>query len=59
MARYKLRVTEVLSRTVEVEAPNADKAWDRVASDYYKGEIVLDASDYTGDTDIQLVGEVK
>ena len=53
MTKYRIEVTEVLSRIVETEAENEDKAVDRVRQMYQNCEIVLDASDYV-ETEISV-----
>ena len=46
MTKYRIEVTEVLSRTVEMEAENEDDAVETVRLMYRNCDIVLDASDY-------------
>lgn len=46
MKKYSIEVLEVLSRIVEVEADDEDKATERVRQMYRKCLIVLDDSDY-------------
>ena len=48
MKKYSIEVLEVLSRTVEVEAADAETAIEKVRQKYRKCEIVLDDSDYIG-----------
>ena len=48
MKKYSIEVLEVLSRTVEVEAADAETAIEKVRQMYRKCEIVLDDSDYIG-----------
>ena len=56
MKKYSIEVTEVLRRTVEVEADNVAEAMERVRQMYRNCEIVLDASDYDR-TEISAIGE--
>ncbi len=46
MKKYKIEVTEVLSRIVVIEAGNKAEAIDTVWQMYRNCDIVLDASDY-------------
>ena len=46
MTKYRIVVTEVLSRIVETEAENEDEAAETVRQMYRNCELVLDASDY-------------
>ena len=46
MKKYRIEVTEVLSRIVETEAENEDNAVEMVRQMYRNCDIVLDASDY-------------
>ena len=46
MKKYSIEVLEVLSRIVEVEASDEEKAIEKVRQMYRKCEIVLDDSDY-------------
>ena len=46
MTKYRIEVTEVLSRIVETEAENEDVAVEMVKQMYRNCELVLDASDY-------------
>ena len=46
MTKYRIEVTEVLSRIVEMEAENEDDAIEMVRQMYRNCDIVLDASDY-------------
>ena len=46
MTKYRIEVTEVLSRIVEAEAENEDDAVEMVRQMYRNCDIVLDASDY-------------
>lgn len=48
MEKFEIRVVEVLSRTVEVEAANIDEALKMVKSQYENSEIVLGAEDFDG-----------
>ena len=46
MTKYRIEVTEVLSRIVEIEAENEDDAVEMVRQMYRNCDLVLDASDY-------------
>lgn len=45
MRKYKIEVTEVLSRSVEIEADDDEVAINSVKAMYRNCDIVLDASD--------------
>ena len=47
MKKYRIQVSEVLSRVVEVVAHDEDEAMQTVKAMYRNCDIVLDASDYT------------
>ena len=53
MTKYKIEVTEVLSRIVETEAECEDDAVEMVRQMYRNCDIVLDASDYV-ETEISV-----
>ena len=46
MKKYRIEVTEVLSRIIEMDAENEDDAVEMVRQMYRNCDIVLDASDY-------------
>jgi len=46
MKKFRIEVTEVLSRIVDVEAENETDAIDAVWQMYRNCDVVLDASDY-------------
>lgn len=46
MMKYRIKVTEILSRIIETEAENEDAAVEMVRQMYRNCDIVLDASDY-------------
>lgn len=46
MTKYRIEVTELLSRIVETEAESEDEAVEMVRQRYRNCDIVLDASDY-------------
>ena len=56
MTKYRIEVTEVLSRIVETEAENEDDAVEMVRQMYRNCELVLDASDYV-ETEISVKSE--
>ena len=53
MTKYRIEVSEVLSRIVEMEAENEDEAVEIVRQMYRNCELVLDASDYV-ETEISV-----
>ena len=53
MTKYRIEVTEVLSRIVEIEADNEDDAVEMVRQMYRNCDLVLDASDYV-ETEISV-----
>ena len=53
MKKYRIEVTEVLSRIVETEAESEDAAVEKIRKMYRNCEIVLDASDYV-ETEISV-----
>lgn len=52
--KYKVRVSEELARTIEVEAENEDEAYHKAYEMYCNSEIVLDADDYVGEYNIHV-----
>ena len=46
MKTYKVTITEILRRTIEVEAETSDDAIDMVEDGYRAEEYVLDYSDF-------------
>ena len=46
MTPYKIEIQELLSRIIEIEAPSAEEAIDKVKEMYRTEEIVLDSDDY-------------
>ena len=46
MKKYRIEITETLSRIVETEAENEEKAVETVRQMYRKCNLVLNASDY-------------
>lgn len=46
MAKYNIRITEILSKVVEVEAEDLTSAFEQVDNDYCAERIVLDSGDY-------------
>ena len=53
MTKYRIEVTEVLSRIVETEAENEDDAVEMVGQMHRNCELVLDDSDYV-ETEISV-----
>ena len=54
MTKYKIEVTEILRRTIEMEADNEATAIEMVKRMYHNCDFVLDSSDY-----IETVFDVK
>lgn len=50
LKEFDIEVSEMLSRTVKVEAETLGDAINQVMDKYKKGEIVLDAGDFVGKT---------
>ena len=46
MKKYKVKITEILERTVEVEAGSREAAEDLVAKQWKNSEHILDADDF-------------
>ncbi len=46
MTKYKIKVTEILQKEIEIEADNLDKAIEKVEEMYDNSEIVLDSEDF-------------
>ena len=46
MTKYRIDITETLSRTIETEAESEDDAIETVRRMYRNCDIILDASDY-------------
>jgi hypothetical protein len=53
MTKYKIEVTETLSRTIEMEAESEDAAVEMVRQMYRNCDIVLDTSNYV-ETEISV-----
>ena len=53
MTKYRVKIVETLSRTIETEAESGDAAVEKVRQMYQKCEIILDASDYV-ETEISV-----
>ena len=56
MKKYRIEVTEVLSRIVETDADNEEDAVEMVRQMYRNCELVLDSSDYV-ETEISVKDE--
>lgn len=52
MAKFKVRITEKLARTVLVEEENSQKAEQIVTDAYEKSDIILDDRDFHGESSI-------
>ena len=48
MTKYRINITETMSRTIETEADSDKIAMEKVKLMYRNCDIVLDASDYVG-----------
>lgn len=51
--RYLVEITEILQKQIEVEVDNEEEAIRLVKSQYYKGNIILDETNYI-DTEISI-----
>jgi len=56
MSEYKIKITELLEKTMLVQAVDVDIALERVKRMYKDSEIVLTADDHT-DTGFTIIGE--
>ncbi|MDO5750704.1 MAG: DpnD/PcfM family protein [Rothia sp. (in: high G+C Gram-positive bacteria)] len=54
MAIFRVEITEILSRVIEVEADSPDAAREQACTAYSAEDIVLDSSDYN-DTTFSIV----
>lgn len=59
MKKYLVKVTEVLQRTIVVDAKNEDEAEKIIKQSYQNCDIVLDSNDFQGETTIECIGEVN
>ena len=48
MKEYDVKITEILKKTVTVQAENRDAAEEQVKTAYYNSEHILDAENFTG-----------
>lgn len=48
MKEYKVKIQEILERTITLQADNKQDAIDKVTQQYNEEDIVLDASDFKG-----------
>lgn len=55
-ASYEVRIRETIEKTVWVDANSPEEAQQRVELEYYCGNIILDSDNYTGETDIDVIG---
>lgn len=56
-ASYEVRIREYLEKTVWVDANSMEEALQKVEFEYYDcGNIILDSDNYTGETDIEVIG---
>ena len=56
--KYEVNIIETLSRIVEVDAKDADEAWEKVDADWKHSKIVLGADDFDAH-EIYVLGTVK
>ena len=54
--KIKVEITEVLQKTIEVEAESKSEAINKAKEQYYNGEVELDASDFV-DTEFEIIQE--
>jgi hypothetical protein len=58
MAKYKVRITEYLSRIVEVEVKDEEYAVKVVKDRYFDEDIVLDYDDFD-DVEFELIEKIE
>lgn len=58
MTKYRINITETLSRTIETEADSDRNAIEKVKLMYRNCDIVLDASDYVR-TEFSVISEKR
>lgn len=56
MNKFKIEITETLSKIIEVEADNIEEALERVETMYKEEKIILDSSDFI-DKEIKLFND--
>ena len=54
----KVRIIEKLVKEIEVEATSEREAIEKAKDLYWDGDVVLDADDFNGETEFELVEEV-
>lgn len=54
MKTFKVTYEELLSKTIIIKAENENEAYSKALSKYRNEEIVLDADDFIGETDIYV-----
>ena len=59
MQNYKIEITEILRREVEIEAENIDSAIQIITEKYKSEEIVLDSSDFVEYKIVEYVTETN
>ena len=59
MQNYKIEITEILRREVEIEAENIDSAIQIITEKYKSEEIVLDSSDFVDYKIVEYVTETN
>lgn len=58
MAKFKVEITEILQRQLEVEVPSKEDALRQIEQMYKEQEIILDSSDYK-DCSIKLLNKER
>ena len=58
MKKYKVKITEILEKTVEIEADDSKEAADKVMELYHNQQIILYADDHIG-TEFSDAEEIK
>ena len=56
MNKFKIEITETLSKIIEVDADNIEEALERVETMYKEEKIILDSSDFI-DKEIKLFND--
>lgn len=54
--KYKIEFTETLQKTISIEAKSEEEAIQLAKEEYYKGNIVLDDTNFI-DVDIELINK--
>lgn len=59
METFKITIEETLSREVTITASDPAEAINMVQEEYYNGTIVLDSSDFDGDTQFKYIKDTE